>query len=109
MPFYHNENIKKQTGRDMADSSKPIQNPVVVLREESDDWAILFNPDSGAAVGINPIGVYVWKLMDGKHALSEITALLGERFMDVPKNARKDIRTYISKLVKKGFVHFGDK
>lgn len=40
---------------------RPIVNPIVVLREEFDDWAILFNPDTDAAVGINPVGVGAWK------------------------------------------------
>jgi len=31
---------------------KPIPNPFVVLREEFDDWAILFNPDNARAVGL---------------------------------------------------------
>ena len=33
-----------------------FQNPIVVLREEFDEWAVLYNPNSTAAVGINPIG-----------------------------------------------------
>jgi hypothetical protein len=31
-------------------TDKPIANPVVVLREKFDDWAILFNPDTAGAV-----------------------------------------------------------
>ena len=38
---------------------KPIANPIVVLREEFDDWAVLFNPDSAVAVGINTTTVHV--------------------------------------------------
>ncbi len=30
--------------------------PVADLREEFDDWAVLFNPDTAQAVGINPVG-----------------------------------------------------
>ena len=31
----------------MTHEDKPIANPLIVLREEFDDWAILFDPDSG--------------------------------------------------------------
>ena len=55
-------------------NKKLIVNPSVVLREEFDDWAILFNPDSANAVGINPVGVAVWKLMDGHRGTEDIIA-----------------------------------
>ena len=29
-------------------------NPVISLREEFDDWALLFNPDTGRVVGLTP-------------------------------------------------------
>ena len=45
----------------MSHTDKPIANPLIVLREEFDDWAILFDPDSGDAFGLNPIGVHIWK------------------------------------------------
>ena len=32
----------------MPESDMPIANPLVVLREEFDDWAVLFDPDKGA-------------------------------------------------------------
>ncbi len=50
----------------MTDDHKPIVNPYVQLREEFDDWAILFNPDTGRGFGLNPTGVRVWKLLDGE-------------------------------------------
>ncbi len=42
----------------MQDHDKPIPvaNPSVVLREEFDNRAILFDPDTGDAFGINPVG-----------------------------------------------------
>jgi len=47
---------------------------LVVLREEFDDWAVLFNPETADAVGINPVGVAIWKLLDGRHSLEEIVS-----------------------------------
>ena len=42
------------------DARNPVANPLIVLREEFDDWAVLFNPDTGAAAGINSMGVAIW-------------------------------------------------
>ena len=46
--------------------NKPVPNPMVVSREEFDDWAILFDPETGKAFGVNPIGTEIWNKLDGK-------------------------------------------
>ena len=56
----------------MESNQKPIANPLIVLREEFEDWAILFNPDKGTAFGLNPTGVYIWKFLDGEHSLDDL-------------------------------------
>ena len=43
-----------------------LANPVAVLREEFEDAAVLFDPDTGEGYGLNPVGVFIWKLLDGK-------------------------------------------
>ena len=53
----------------MKNGEKPIAAPFVLLREEFDDWAVLFNPDAAfgfGGFGLNPTGVSVWKLLDGE-------------------------------------------
>jgi hypothetical protein len=50
-----------------ANQEYPVAKSVVVLREEFDEWAVLYNPDTADAVGINPVGVAIWKLLDGIH------------------------------------------
>jgi hypothetical protein len=44
-------------------NDKPVANPLIVLHEEFDDWAILLDPDRGNAFGLNPTGIFVWKLL----------------------------------------------
>jgi len=90
----------------MTDHNMPIANPLVVLREEFDDWAILFNPETADAMGINPVGVAVWKQMDGFRRLEEIIADLGERFAEVLDTAGQDITTFVNQLVELGFVRY---
>lgn len=92
----------------MNPNSKPIANPVVALREEFDNWAILFNPDTANAVGISPVGVAIWKQLDGRHTLAQIVAALQEQFTDVPGTAAEEVAGFVDELVKKGFVEQGD-
>ena len=87
-------------------SSKPIINSVVVLREEFDDWAVLFNPDTANAVGINPVGVALWKLMDGKRSLEELADEIKDRYADVPDAAIDDLTEFVNKLAESGFVGY---
>ncbi|MGQ9611049.1 MAG: SynChlorMet cassette protein ScmD [bacterium] len=90
----------------MADNDKPIANPMIVLREEFDDWAILFDPDTGKALGINPVGVFIWKRLDGNHGISDILNELKENCEDVPAEAEEDIKAFIQSLVENGLAGY---
>ena len=85
-------------------TKKPIINPVVVLRKEFDDWAVLFNPDTAEAVGINPVGVAIWELLDQQFDAQEIVAQISHNFTDVPGSAKEEIETFIADLAKRGFI-----
>jgi SynChlorMet cassette protein ScmD len=88
----------------MNQMDKPIANPNVVLREEFDDWAILFNPDTAAAVGTNPVGVAVWKMIDGKRSIEDIVSKIETSFEDTPDAALKEITVFVNRLAENGFV-----
>ena len=88
----------------MNQTDRPIANPIVVLREEFDDWAVLFNPDTADAVGTNPVGVAVWKRMDGKRSIEDIVSEIKNSFEDTPEASFKEIADFVNTLAKKGFV-----
>jgi SynChlorMet cassette protein ScmD len=90
----------------MRKSDKPIANPMVVLREEFDDWAVLFNPETADAVGINPTGVVIWKLMYGQRRLEELVAEIQDRFADVPGTVIDDVTAFVNDLAARGFVGY---
>lgn len=88
----------------MAPDFRPIPNRDTVLREEFDDWAILFNPDTAAAVGVNPVGVATWKLIDGERSLADIAEALRGLFDTVPDRVADDIAGFVEQLTEYGFV-----
>jgi len=88
----------------VQDNDKPVTNPLVVLREEFDDWAVLFDPDTGNACGLNPIGVFIWKRLDGKHSMGDILQDLPIHFEDVPAEAREQINEFLQTLIEQGFA-----
>jgi len=91
----------------MRGSDKPIVNPQVVLREEFDDWAILFDPNTGNAVGINPMGVFIWKRLEGRHTIQDILKEVRENCENVPKEAKEHIEEFIRNLIERGFIEYG--
>ncbi len=88
----------------MKQTDRPIANPIVVLREEFDDWAVLFNPDTAYAAGTNPVGVAVWKLLDGRRSIEDIVARIKSSFEDTPEAAGKEIAAFVDNLAANGFV-----
>ena len=88
----------------MNQTDRPIANPVVVLREEFDDWAVLFNPDTADAVGTNPVGVAVWKRMDGKRSLEDIVSDIKQSFDGTPEAAAEEVAAFVNTLAENGFV-----
>ncbi len=83
---------------------KPVANPLIVLREEFDDWAILFDPDSGDALGLNPVGVFIWKLLDGSHTMEDILRKLRESCENVPEEIEDHLKDFIQSLVERGLA-----
>ncbi len=83
-----------------------IANPLLVLREEFDDWAILFDPDTSDGFGLNPVSVLIWKCLDGKHTIQDILKKLQENCEDMPENAEQEIMDFVEKLVEKGYAGY---
>ena len=84
----------------------PIPNPFVVFREEFDDRAILFDPDKTYAVRINPVGIAVWKMMNGRIDIIEITSEIRKLFVCVPDTASEEIPAFIGDLHSIGFIKY---
>jgi SynChlorMet cassette protein ScmD len=90
----------------MKNGEKPIANPVVVLREEFDDWAVVFDPDTGNAFGLSPTGVYLWKHLDGKHTIDDLLEDIRHHADSVPEDVRDHIGAFVNALVAQGLAGF---
>ncbi len=90
----------------MSTNRKLFANPLIVLREEFDDWAILFDPDSGDGYGLNPTSVFIYKLLDGDHTVLDIVSKLRLNCDDAPDDAEEYIRKFIHELMEKGLAGY---
>lgn len=86
-------------------SKKFKSNPNIVLREEYDDWAVLFDPDTGKTCGVSPTGVFIWKQLDGSKSKAEILQALGEVCeTGLPDEAADDYDKFIEQLLEAGLA-----
>jgi len=92
----------------MKPTDKPTISPDVVLREEFDDWAVLFHPLTGEAVGVGPVGVTIWKLLDGQLTLAEVAAQVQARCEDAPPTVLEDTLAFVEDLHRRLFVRMKD-
>ncbi|HDL89468.1 MAG TPA: SynChlorMet cassette protein ScmD [Thermodesulforhabdus norvegica] len=83
---------------------KLVVNPSIVLREESDEWALLFEPDSGKTFVLNPVSVFIWKCLDGKHTIDDITEKLRAECKEVPDNADEAVKLFIEELMENELI-----
>jgi SynChlorMet cassette protein ScmD len=90
----------------VPDKSTPAANPMVVLREEFDDWAVLFDPDTGNAFGLNPVGVFIWKRLDGRHTIEDLQKELHQDCENVPKDAAVHLKDFIKDLIEQGLAGY---
>jgi SynChlorMet cassette protein ScmD len=85
---------------------RPIANPMIVLSEEFDDHALLFDPDSGRVLGLNPVSVFIGKRLDGNHTHGDILTELKETFENVPVDAEEHLAEFLRNLTDRGFVGY---
>jgi len=85
---------------------KPTVNPSVILREEFDDWAVLFDPDTAEGYALNPVGVLIWKLLDGSRTLNDVVGAVKDNCEEVPPEVTDHCREFIGELVKQGLAGY---
>ena len=90
----------------MKQNDMPVANPLLVLREEFDGRTVLFDPDTGNGFDLNPVGVFVFNRLDGKHTLKNIYEELCQDLDEVPKGAEKEVVEFVEVLLKKGYAGF---
>jgi SynChlorMet cassette protein ScmD len=79
----------------MQDRKNLAANPLIVLREEFEDSAFLYNPVSGRTFGLNSLGVFIWKRLDGIHSEADILKELQQHFENIPEDVGAHLKGFI--------------
>lgn len=83
---------------------KLVVKPNMVLREEDDDYALLFDPESGAVRILNAPAAAIWNLLDGRRTLAQVMGALREQFESLDTNAEAQVLKLIQDLFQVGAV-----
>jgi SynChlorMet cassette protein ScmD len=85
--------------------SQLLRNPDVVLREEDEDGALLFNPDTNQVRVLNATAVFLWHLCDGSKGVPDMVAALKTQFEGVPeKEAEDHVKSFMDDMTANGFI-----
>ena len=83
-----------------------LQADHVVLREEGNEWGILFDADNGEGFAVEPVAVFIWKQLDGKKTVGDIIHLIKQNFAGLPDDdiVAGNCCDFIDQLVEQGLV-----
>lgn len=91
--------------RIMSETMRYIRNPDVGLREESEQGALLFEPDSGQVKVINLTGLIIWKQCDGQHSVDEMIDAVLDTFEGAPRDeVAADVQNFLAVMLEAGFI-----
>lgn len=80
-------------------------NPVVSLKDEGEEGAILYNPDTDKSIILNAVGSDIWRYLDEPRTSDEIISMLTENFSGVDtEQAIEDLEEFINEF-EDDFIH----
>ena len=90
----------------MPDTKRYLVNPDVSCREDDlTEGALLFNPDTGGILVINPTGLLIWQALSQPRTPGEIVDNLLEACDDVPRDqVAEDVDDFLETLQPGGFI-----
>ena len=77
-----------------------------VLRQEGNEWGILFDADNGEGFAVDPVAVFIWKQLDGKKTVGDIIHLIKQNFIGAPDDVTIacNCNEFINQLVEQKLV-----
>jgi len=82
-----------------------IRNPDVSLREEDEEGALLFNPDTNQVKVLNNTAICIWKLCNGQNNIQFFIETIKGEFDQVPDDLiAQHIQNYLDELMESGFI-----
>lgn len=75
-----------------------LQRNTHILWRELEGEAVLLNPKAGCSYNLNPVGTFIWKLLDGNHTAEHIATAICESYEVEYDQAFHDVEAIIAEL-----------
>jgi SynChlorMet cassette protein ScmC len=85
-------------------TDRPSPDSKVVLRANFNDYVLLFQPLFADVIGLSPIALETWRLLDGQLTVAEVVDLVRTSFDGAPENVSEDVVAFLSELIRRGFI-----
>ena len=88
----------------MSTQTSYKSNPIISFKDEGDEGAVLYNPDTDKVVIINAVGTAIWQFIEQPRTANKIVAMLIENFSEVDEvKAHEDLKQFIGGF-EEGFI-----
>lgn len=88
----------------MALPTHPKRNPSTAFRKVGEEGGLVVLPGRSEVKVLNPTGITVYGLLDGKHSIDEIVRTVIDEFDVEPSQAREDVRAFLNELADHGML-----
>ncbi len=75
-----------------------LQRNSSILWRELDGEAVLLSPSAGSSYNLNPVGTFIWKLLDGKHTPADIAIAICEVYEVEFEQALQDVQAILADM-----------
>jgi hypothetical protein len=82
-----------------------VQRNAAILWRELDGEAVLLSPAAGSSYNLNPVGTFIWKLLDGKHSSADIATAICQIYEVEYEQAFQDVEGIIAELRSNNLVN----
>lgn len=91
-------------GTDPLSPGESIVATEACLASAVDDEQVILDTDTGTYYGLNPVGSYLWTLLEEAHTVEELVSKTATEF-DVSKGeCRTDVRSFLAEMHEAGLV-----
>lgn len=88
----------------MSTEKYPCRHPETAFRPVGDDGGLVVLPGRAEVKVLNPVGIKIFGLLDGKHTVEQIAGLVTEEFDVDESQALEDIRGFVGELAEHGML-----
>jgi methyltransferase-like protein len=75
-----------------------LQRNSSILWRELDGEAVLLSPSAGSSYNLNPVGTFIWKLLDGTHTPADIATAICEVYEVEFEQALQDVQAILADM-----------